>query len=73
MDEQLYTVELPPSGRYGYVNCGVVVRGGRVVAAAPIMRRFIGQSIETVERWCWRQGGSCFAHDHKLIQRLLPF
>lgn len=70
--ETIYTVELPARGRHGYVNCGVIVLGGMVVEAAPIMRKFVGQPISNVERWAHAQGGTCTAHEPKLTQSMLP-
>jgi len=49
------------------------VLGGLVVEAAPIMQRFIGQSIVNVEQWSRAQGGSCTSHESKPTQALLPF
>ena len=49
----ILAVDLP--GQDGF-NAGVIVEQGRIVKAAPILRKFVGQLRANLERWARRIG-----------------
>lgn len=53
-----YRVEMPRRGKGPSFVCGLSVRKGYVVDAAPIMRWAIGKPIDGVRSWVASNGGS---------------
>ena len=42
----------------GYACAGVVVKGGKVVVAAPIFRWMVGKNAAFCQQWVKKKGGS---------------
>jgi hypothetical protein len=57
--ERMWTVEIPSRSGRSLVNCGIVVRDGRVIAAAPIMEKFVGKPVSVAQEWVASKGGTC--------------
>lgn len=54
-----FRVDVPPRGdKEGFVALFAVHRSGKIVEAAPVMGRWVGQSVDAFARWARGLGGT---------------